>query len=210
MRYSRSAASATLAGWNTGRLRFVRWLYELLRPARPTAVDSPDSHQASGWALKADRKLPETVAAYVDDAEIAAPAILDDAPSDPVSCGTAKPDRQKELSPDLRHIHLDRPGDLSAVSHGEVFEGWTISPNPSDRISITINRRPIKVHEFARPDVERKYPGLNSKGREKPGIALFRTRRGAAGLQRCSRSSRAASCLSRHGGCLPGLPQGSP
>jgi SAM-dependent methyltransferase len=164
MRYSPSAAVATLTARNTGRLRLVRWLYELLLPARSAALDPLDNRQASCWAFKLDRKTAETVAVYVDDVEIAAPAIPDDAPSDAVSCGTAKLDREKELSPDLRHIHLDRPGDLSAVSHCEVFDGWTISPDPSDRVSITINRRPIKVHEFARPDVARVYPGLNSKG----------------------------------------------
>src|SRR5438034_614630 len=51
-----------------------------------------------------------------------------------------------------------------SVSHSEMFEGWTISPDPSDCVSITINQRRIKAQEFARPDVERKCPGLNSKG----------------------------------------------
>src|SRR5438105_468209 len=64
----------------------------------------------------------------------------------------------------LKHIHLDRPGDLSAVSHSEVFEGWSVSPDRSDHISITINRRPIKAHEITRLDVESKCPGLNAKG----------------------------------------------
>jgi SAM-dependent methyltransferase len=63
-----------------------------------------------------------------------------------------------------RHIHLDRPGDLSAIANQEVFYGWSTSPDQRDRVSVTINGRQMRVHEIHRPDVIEAYPELHAKG----------------------------------------------
>jgi hypothetical protein len=61
-------------------------------------------------------------------------------------------------------IHIDHPGPGEAVRPGQVFEGWTTSPDPSDSVVITLNGRPLESQPIPRPDVEANLPGRNGKG----------------------------------------------
>jgi 2-polyprenyl-3-methyl-5-hydroxy-6-metoxy-1,4-benzoquinol methylase len=61
-------------------------------------------------------------------------------------------------------IHIDHPGAGEAVRPGQVFAGWTISPDPSESVAITVNGRPVGSQSILRPDVETARPGRNGKG----------------------------------------------
>src|SRR5262249_36250218 len=61
-------------------------------------------------------------------------------------------------------IHIDHPEPGEAVRPAQVFDGWTISPDPSESVAITLNGRPVGSHSIPRPDVEAALPGRNSKG----------------------------------------------
>ncbi len=61
-------------------------------------------------------------------------------------------------------IHIDQPGPGEAVRPGQVFTGWTTSPDPSESVAITVNGRPTPSQSIPRPDVETALPGRNAKG----------------------------------------------
>jgi hypothetical protein len=61
-------------------------------------------------------------------------------------------------------IHIDDPGPGEAVRPGQVFAGWTTSPDPSESVTITVNGRPAAGQSIPRPDVEAALPGRNGKG----------------------------------------------
>lgn len=68
------------------------------------------------------------------------------------------------LSLQRRVIHVDHPTDMTAVPHGQVFDGWSVSPDPRDSISIAVNGRSVESYQVSRPDVQRVYPDLCAKG----------------------------------------------
>jgi hypothetical protein len=61
-------------------------------------------------------------------------------------------------------IHIDQPGPDEAVRTGQVFTGWTTSPDPSESVAITVKCRPTPSQSIPRPDVEAALPGRNAKG----------------------------------------------
>jgi Protein of unknown function (DUF1698) len=61
-------------------------------------------------------------------------------------------------------IHIDHPGPGQAVRPGQVVDGWTTSPDPSESVAITVNGRPVGAQSVPRPDVEAAIPGRNGKG----------------------------------------------
>ncbi len=63
-----------------------------------------------------------------------------------------------------RLIHVDHPEVGSSVRAACVFDGWTISPVPSEILTVTINGGRVASHPIERPDVEAVYPGENAKG----------------------------------------------
>jgi SAM-dependent methyltransferase len=63
-----------------------------------------------------------------------------------------------------RIIFLDRPPPDTPMRAGQAFDGWTISPDPSETISGTANGAPLRIHTIPRPDVETARPGRNAKG----------------------------------------------
>jgi hypothetical protein len=64
----------------------------------------------------------------------------------------------------MYEIHIDHPGPGEAVRPGQVFEGWTTSPDPSESVAITVNGRPVGSQSTPRPDVEATLPGRYVKG----------------------------------------------
>ena len=65
---------------------------------------------------------------------------------------------------ETRIIFLDRPAPDARLRASQAFDGWTISPDPSEAIAVTVNDRPVGVHAIPRPDVEAARPGRNAKG----------------------------------------------
>jgi Methyltransferase domain len=61
-------------------------------------------------------------------------------------------------------IHIDHLGPGEAVRPGQVFEGWTTSPDPSESVAVTVNGRPVGSQSIPRPDIEAALPGRNVKG----------------------------------------------
>lgn len=70
----------------------------------------------------------------------------------------------RNLRLEQRIIHVDHPPDIKAIGHWQVFDGWSVSPDPEDSISIDVNGRNVDSYQVSRPDVERAYPGLCAKG----------------------------------------------
>src|SRR5262245_11621767 len=64
----------------------------------------------------------------------------------------------------VHQIHIDHPGPGEAIKPGQVFAGWTTSPDPSESVTITVNGRPAPSQSIPRPDVEAALPGRNCKG----------------------------------------------
>ena len=65
---------------------------------------------------------------------------------------------------ETRIIFLDRPPPDTALRASQAFDGWTISPDPSETITVTVNGAPVRLHSIPRPDVEAARPGRNAKG----------------------------------------------
>ena len=65
---------------------------------------------------------------------------------------------------ETRIIFLDRPPPGTALRASQAFDGWTISPDPSETIAVTVNGAPVRTHSIPRPDVETARPGRNAKG----------------------------------------------
>jgi SAM-dependent methyltransferase len=65
---------------------------------------------------------------------------------------------------EARIIFLDRPAPDARLRASQAFDGWTISPDPSEAIAVTVNDQPVRVHQIPRPDVEAARPGRNAKG----------------------------------------------
>jgi SAM-dependent methyltransferase len=61
-------------------------------------------------------------------------------------------------------IHIDHPQPGEAVQPAQLFDGWTISPDPSESVAVTVNGRSVGSHFIPRPDVEADNPGRNGKG----------------------------------------------
>ena len=51
-----------------------------------------------------------------------------------------------------------------ALRASQAFDGWTISPDPSETIAVTVNGAPVRAPFDPRPDVEAARPGRNAKG----------------------------------------------
>jgi SAM-dependent methyltransferase len=64
----------------------------------------------------------------------------------------------------MKHIHLDEPRDLAAVTHSQVFQGWSVSFDPQDAVSVTVNGSSIVTFEITRADVKKEFPNLHAKG----------------------------------------------
>ena len=65
---------------------------------------------------------------------------------------------------ETRIIFLDRPPPDTTLRASQAFDGWTISPDPSETITVTVNGAPVRLHSIPRPDVEAARPGRNAKG----------------------------------------------
>ena len=80
---------------------------------------------------------------------------------------------------EARIIFLDRPPPDTPMRASQAFDGWTISPDPSETIAGTVNGEPLRIHTIPRPDVETARPGRNAKGfmfffEPDPGVADYR------------------------------------
>ena len=64
----------------------------------------------------------------------------------------------------MYQIHIDHPRPGAAVQPGQLFDGWTTSPDPSDSVSVAVNGRPVASRSTPRPDIEAALPGRNVKG----------------------------------------------
>jgi SAM-dependent methyltransferase len=64
----------------------------------------------------------------------------------------------------MRIIFVDHPEAGAKVGPWQVFDGWTISSDTDESVTITINERPVNAHRIPRPDVEAAHPGCNAKG----------------------------------------------